>query len=163
MLAHIAPFIILSMALIEDLRTQKVRNTTIISFAVLALISQAVLFGFNGLMGGLFGAMVGLFVCLPLVLMKGLGAGDMKVLAVLGLATNWHVALWTAVFSLVWGALLGIFKAVLDGRGLNLLQNTVALLNKTTRSYVNVHRIPYTVALLLGWATYLSVNLRGLL
>ena len=91
---------------------------------------------------------------------SALGAGDMKVLGVLGLATNWQVAIWTAIFSLVWGALLGVFKALLEGKGLALLNNTLNVLNRQTRPETqHYHRIPYTVALLLGWATFVSMSL----
>lgn len=159
MWALLLPTSLLIASVVDDLKTKKVHNWLILTMAGIAVLYQLIINGLAGLGQGALGMLVAILVCLPLVLVKGLGAGDLKVLAVLGLATNWNVAVWTAFFSLVWGALFGVLQAVFSGQALVLAKNTFDLLKKSTRTEVkNLHRIPYTVALLFGWLTYVSLN-----
>lgn len=159
----IVPTSILIASVVDDLKTQKVHNWLILTMAGVAVVYQVLTAGLNGLLQGGLGLLAGVLISLPLVLVKGLGAGDMKVLGVLGLATNWQVAVWTAIYSVIWGALLGLCQALLNRQGFNLVKNTVGLLNRNfAPDPKKLHRIPYTVALFFGWLTYVSLSFGGI-
>jgi prepilin peptidase CpaA len=147
-------------SVVSDLRTQKVPNWLVLTMAGIALVYQLLTNGLYGLTEGGLGLLVAVTISLPLVLVRGLGAGDMKVLAVLGLSTNWSVAVWTAVYSIIWGALLGVLQAIFNGQALALAKNTVGLLTRKSSGTEarSLHRIPYTLALFFGWLTYVSLN-----
>lgn len=164
MWALLVPTSILIASVVDDLRTQKVHNWLILAMAGGAAVYKLLTGGWDGFLEGLLGMGAGILISLPLVLVKGLGAGDMKVLGVLGLATNWTTAVWTAVYSIIWGALLGVLQALLNKEGLALLKNTVGVLKKENSTQPDrLHRIPYTVALLFGWLTQVSLTYGGLL
>jgi Flp pilus assembly protein protease CpaA len=67
---------------------------------------------------------------------------------------------FTFVYSLVWGGLFGLTRALLNHQLLTLVRNTV----RATRQRLQVqelHKIPYTFALLLGWFTQLTILRSG--
>lgn len=163
MWALLIPTSILIASVVDDLKTRKVHNWLILTMAGVAVVFQVITGGVDGLLEGALGLFVGIMISLPLVLAKGLGAGDMKVLGVLGLATNWPAALWTALYSVIWGALLGVLQAVMNRQGMALMKSTVGLLNRSVeKDPAQLHRVPYTVALFFGWLTYISLTLGGL-
>lgn len=151
---------LLSAAIVDDLRFAKVRNIFILTFAAVGLALQFYQFQFDGFVTAAFGFSAGFGLSLPLYLARALGGGDVKLLAVLGLGTSWQVVTSTAVYSLFWGALLGLFLALLRGELQHLLLSTLRLLKPASASLVaeKKHKLPYTVALMFGWLTYFSLS-----
>ncbi len=80
MWALLIPTSILIASVVDDLKTRKVHNWLILTMAGIAALYQLIANGFPGLMAGMLGLGAGILISLPLVLIKGLGAGDMKVL-----------------------------------------------------------------------------------
>lgn len=87
----------------------------------------------------------------PLFFVGALGAGDIKLLFVFCLLTNVQASLWTLTYSLFWGLLMGVLKLALAGE-LTAFAQSFVLRNPQVQS----QKIPYTVALLLGWLTVVS-------
>lgn len=152
------PSLILLAGVIDDLRSRKVHNKLILGLLPVALVSQFLIFGVSGI--GVAALSFGLALCLtvPMVLSGMLGGGDMKLLAVFGLATNMNAVLWVAVLSILFGGLLGLVRAMVSGQGLVLVTNTFRLLKREKIDSAKLHPIPYTVALFFGWITFLSLN-----
>ena len=150
----------------DDLRFAKVRNFWILAFSVSAITLQIYQYQTDGLINGLLGLSAGLIMTIPLYMMRALGGGDVKLVGVIGLATNWQTIGSVGLYSLFWGACLGLFIAVANGQLKNLFLSTLALsktvhlsrLNSETLEKTNsgLHRLPYTVALFFGWLTFLS-------
>lgn len=67
-----------------DLRTRRIPNRLTVSAFLLGLAVNGLLGGWRGLLFSLEGAGVGLAVLLPVVLLRGLGAGDWKLMGALG-------------------------------------------------------------------------------
>ena len=101
---------------------------------------------------------------LPLVLSKVIGAGDMKLLAAAGILIGWSPALSVLFFALIWGAVFGVLHAVLSGNLRLLTRNLVSIVTRADRNRptesegagLELNRIPFTVAILLGWMSYLA-------
>jgi Flp pilus assembly protein protease CpaA len=92
-------------------------------------------------------------VLTPLFFMGALGAGDLKLLFVFCVLTQPMTAVWVLAYSLFWGCLMGLMKLAFAGE---LVTFTQSLLLRTPQ--VQNQKIPYTVALLLGWLTLLSLG-----
>ena len=67
-----------------DLRTRRIPNRLTISALLVGLGINGILGGWHGLALSLEGAGLGLGLLLPLVLLRGLGAGDWKLMGALG-------------------------------------------------------------------------------
>ncbi|MEO0336107.1 MAG: hypothetical protein AAF202_06925, partial [Pseudomonadota bacterium] len=68
---------------------------------------------------------------------------------------------WVGVYSLFWGALFGVLRAILLGQGYVLFYNMVGLVKRERPSEALLTKIPYSVALFFGWMTYLSIRQLG--
>ncbi|MCB0364040.1 MAG: prepilin peptidase [Bdellovibrionaceae bacterium] len=152
------PTFILLAGMVDDLRSRKVHNWLTVGLAVLALLVVGIVFKLPGIQQGALGASLALALCLPLFLAGIMGGGDLKLFTAFGLATDWNTVFWVLIFSFIWGALLGIFRAVLSGKGRVLVKNTLALLSRNVdRSTLELQKVPYTVALFFGWLTQMSL------
>lgn len=160
-LALLVPTSILLAGVIDDLKSRKVHNWLVLIAMVIALIFQIYSGGWEATKWGLLGSVTAFFLCLPLVLTKMLGAGDMKLLMAFGLATNIASVIGVTVLSLIWGALLGILQAVLRGEIKALLINTIKIAGMRKIQTTEYHRVPYTVALFFGWLTQVTLNQTG--
>lgn len=159
--AFILPSIILFSGVVDDLRSQKVHNKLILTLLPLALASQFIAFGFQGLAYGALAFGLALILTAPMVLTGMLGGGDMKLYAIFALATNLNATIWVGITSLVWGGVLGVTRALLNRQGTLLLMNTIGLLKKERPNDSHTTKVPYTVALAFGWMTYLSLTQFG--
>jgi prepilin peptidase CpaA len=94
---------IVLVAAIYDLRFRRIPNWLNLSGVILGLVVNTVLFGRRGLMLAFFGIVLSLLIYVPLYLIRGMGAGDVKLMAAVGaIAGPWN---WFAIF--VATALLG--------------------------------------------------------
>ncbi len=67
-----------------DLRSRRIPNWLTVPGLVVGVIANTVLGGWSGLKTSLLGAVVGLALLLPFVLLRSLGAGDWKLAGALG-------------------------------------------------------------------------------
>ena len=157
----LVPSAILLAGTIDDLRSQKIHNKLILAMLPIVLISQFVGFGASGLGYGALAFGVALGISIPMVLAGVLGGGDMKLFAVFAIATNIAATVYVGIYSLFWGALFGVMRAILMGQGLVLFYNMVGLVKREKPAEAHLTKIPYSVALLFGWMTYLSLRQIG--
>lgn len=152
----LATFILLS-GVLDDLRSQKVHNKLIIALFCITLILTPILLGPSALVSALISFGLALMFSIPLVLIGVIGGGDMKLFAVFGLATNIPAVIGVGVYSLIWGALLGIIRAAMGGKLQELVLSTTQLLWIKKGSGQKQFKIPFTVAMFFGWLTHLTL------
>lgn len=146
---------ILGTGVIDDLRSRKFHNWLFLACCAVALIVVMVTKGAAGAYLSVLGFVAGIVVLLPLVLAKMIGAGDMKLLAAFGIVAGWNTVVSVAVMSLVWGALFGLAKIAVSGQLKALVANMVSIVLLKKSEGLELHRMPYTVALLMGWLSHL--------
>lgn len=156
------PTFILIAGMVDDLRSKKIHNWLSVGLAILAALVVGIFARGPGLQQGLFGAATAFALCLPLFLARIMGGGDLKLFTAFGIASDWQSVFWVLIYSFVWGALLGVFRAVISGNGMVLAKNTVALLSrKVDRETLVLQKIPYSVALFFGWLTHATLTYGG--
>ena len=96
---------ILGIAVLSDLRSHRIPNALNLAGLVAALLLQTFTFGLHGLMASLLGACVGLVCFAPLYVLKGMGAGDVKLLGAVGAVLGPLGAFYAAAASLMAGGL----------------------------------------------------------
>ena len=94
---------VLLVAAIYDLRFRRIPNWLNLSGVILGVAVNTLLFARNGFLAAVLGITFSLLVYVPLYLIRGMGAGDVKLMAAVGaIAGPWN---WLGIF--VATALLG--------------------------------------------------------
>lgn len=147
--------------LVDDVRSRKVHNVLVL--ALLALVALATLYfrGFDGSLPGVGALLLALVITVPLFAIGMLGGGDVKLFAVFALALDPTSMFWTLVYSLFWGAMFGVTRATLSKQLPVLVRNTTRLGFRQKLQPQELHKIPYTFALLLGWFTQVTILRTG--
>lgn len=101
-------FLVLLICLITDLKHRKIYNKVLFPALLLALLLQPVLFGIDGVKSFFLGLLLGFGLLLIPYLMGGMGAGDVKLLAVIGAIKGPAFVLVTAFYMALIGGLIGI-------------------------------------------------------
>lgn len=160
--------LILLAGVADDLRSRKIHNKLIMVLWTLALAFVAlsptlplsppgdILTGPAGLLPAFGRALLALIFTVPLVFLKVMGGGDMKLFVVLSLLLSFGNMFWVLVLSLGWAALLGLIKAVLDKKSLLLAFNIWNLLKWQQVSSDELNTFPFSVGLLLAYLTVIS-------
>ncbi|WP_232539819.1 A24 family peptidase [Azohydromonas aeria] len=157
-------------ATVTDLRSRRIPNTLVLYGSALGLCFQALapasgagLFPGSepGLLAGLLGGLTGLGLLLPLYLLRVMGAGDVKLVAMtgvwLGVDNVWHATLCT----LLAGGVLAVVVALASGALRQAVHNTMrvvhsALLRGASAGMLvqapvqTTGRLPYAVAIATG-------------
>lgn len=93
-----------------DLTKQKIHNSLLFPSFLLALIIHFLLSGFEGIEFSIIGSLTGFLLLIVPYILGGLGAGDVKLLIVIGAFGGLHYVL----MSFIIGALLGgLFSLIL--------------------------------------------------
>jgi prepilin peptidase CpaA len=103
----------LGTAVITDLRRHRIPNALVLGGLVTALMLQSVASGWLGLGSGLLGAATGLICFIPFYMLRGMGAGDVKLLAVVGAFLGPKGAVLAALAALIAGGLGSILYVCL--------------------------------------------------
>lgn len=144
---------ILLAGVIDDLRSKKVHNWLFLACAALAISVGVATAGFAGFNIAMIGFVSGIVALLPLVLLKVIGAGDMKLFAAFGAAVGWGTTFDVAIWALLWGAIFGLVQVAIKGQLKATLLNVLTIAQFKDRKGLELHKIPFTVALFMGWLT----------
>lgn len=145
-------------SIIGDLRSRKVKNSLVVSLAGSALILTGFLEGPAGLTTSFFSFLTATVAVLPLYLLRVLGGGDVKLFMALSLLMDWQTSLYTIAFSFIWGSILGVTVVILKGQGRAFLNNLVSIFWRVRPAETQTHKIPFTVALALGYFSAISAG-----
>jgi prepilin peptidase CpaA len=115
-------------ACVTDLRSGRIPNVLTFGAALAGVGYAVAASGVSGLAMGLAGWLVGLALFFPIFLLRGMGAGDVKLLAALGAWLGPRDVSWVALYGSVAGGLLAVGLALLHGYGRTLFGNVGLLL-----------------------------------
>jgi prepilin peptidase CpaA len=104
-----------AMACWFDLRTRHIPNWLTFGGAAVAFAYAVVVHGMTGLLISSGGWLTGVAIFLPLFLLGGMGAGDIKLLACFGAWLGPRAALWIALYAALAGGVLAITMALVTG------------------------------------------------
>jgi prepilin peptidase CpaA len=99
---------ILAAAVYTDLRSHRIPNNLIVLGLVIAIIFQLLANGGHGLLFGFLAAVLGLGCFMPFYALRAMGAGDVKLMAVVGFFTSPRGVLYAVVLSLLAGGLCAL-------------------------------------------------------
>lgn len=147
-----------------DLRSRRIPNWLTVSALAVGVAANTILSGWGGLKTSLLGALVGLALLLPFVLLRSLGAGDWKLAGALGAFACLSLLLDLLMASIFVAGVMALALVVYKGRVRQTLRNIghilVSLVTfRLPESRVSLDnpdslKIPYGVALALTVVLY---------
>ena len=99
---------LLAAAVLSDLRSHRIPNLLLFPALGMSVLVQTLGWGIEGLIGAGSGLAVGIAMLLPFYVIGGMGAGDVKLLGVVGSFLGPWGAFVTGLATLMSGAVLGI-------------------------------------------------------
>lgn len=159
----------LAVAVYYDWTSRKIPNAIVLSGAGVALLLQTLWPDGLGLIPSLEGLGLGLALLLPLYMLKGMGAGDVKLMAMtgafLGPSQTFGAVLGTFIVGLFLGLafaakahalarLLANLKFMLFGSILGLTSGQSI---KLSAPAISVGKMPYALAIAIGTLCYLGL------
>jgi prepilin peptidase CpaA len=161
---HILPASLLlvtaTVAAITDIRSRRIPNALVITAFAAGLAANTTLGGLDGLWRAAAGAGLALLVYFPLFLLRGMGAGDVKLMAAAGALAGPRAWFWIFVLAAVSGAVAGLVLALARGRLRSTLINTGFIVRQlllfrhpgVSREELSIHssgalRLPHGVAI----------------
>ncbi len=153
--ALITGTLILVAGAVDDMRSRKFHNWLFITLTICAVVISVATGGWLALNTSLLGFAAAVVAFLPLVLIRIIGAGDLKLLAAFGAAVGWSTVIDVAILSLLWGAIFGVIQIVIKGQFVPMLKNLAAITRLEDRQKLTLHTIPFTIAIFFSWLTHL--------
>jgi prepilin peptidase CpaA len=171
---HIAALLaLLVIAMVIDIRSHRIPNLLVLSGLVVGLVIRAVT-GLGQWQDWGLGLLAGLALLFPLYVIRVMGAGDVKLMAMVGSFVGPVGALSVVLATLVAGGLLGFLIAT-HKRALGQAWMNVRLLMATTAPSLpaagrrsvqppagSIGNLPYAVAIALGTVCHLVLTRAGL-
>jgi prepilin peptidase CpaA len=171
--------VLLGIACWRDIQTRRIPNTLVVVGLALGFLFQVAapagsgLFnppnaGGLGLLSALAGGVVGLMLLMPLYLLRAMGAGDVKLLAMVGVWLGAAGVAWATVFTLLAGGVMSVAIMLATRSSRQVMGNLKAMLaphlsaGHTNRMAsgdgllgsprATTGRLPYAVAIAVGTA-----------
>lgn len=111
-----------------DWRSHRLPNWLTVPSFFIGIVLNSVFFKWTGLKGSLLGAAIALAVLLPVVLLRGLGAGDWKLMGALGAIVGKGEILQLLLATIFFAGFIAIIQIILKKRVLVTLRNMWDLL-----------------------------------
>lgn len=157
----------------QDIRHYRIPNKLVLPGALCGVLLHTLLpqdMGGIGVVASLAGLGVGLVILLPLYLLRAMGAGDIKLMAMTGAFVGPISMLNITLYVLLAGGVLAIGMVLLRGKLTRLLDNLkIMLLMRLTGSstanlpttdtlHQSAAKLPYGVAITAGTLVYLITS-----
>ena len=127
----------------NDLRTRRIPNVLLLAGALGALTLHALSpFPVAALTRAFSGAAVGLFIFMPLYCLRGMAAGDVKLMAAVGFFNTPAEMLQVALLTVCAGGLMALVVVIASGRLRAATANVRSLLRPLWMRCVGVHLAP---------------------
>lgn len=166
---YIEPFLILMVviAAVTDIGSRRIPNVLVVSGLAIALILQVLLPVTGSWQTWLYGALAGLFLFLPFYMLRGMGAGDVKLMAAVGSFAGPTLALKIALATFIIGGIWSLIVIISKGKVRETWRNVRTMLLPVLMRAggvpselpgPSVGRLPYGVAIALGTLTMLYLE-----
>ena len=122
MLLDIILVSVLAICLVTDLKQRKIYNKVIFPSLLITVSLQVAYGGLGGLKSSLLGLITGLSVLLIPYLLRGMGAGDVKLLALIGAIKGSVFVLNTAIYMALLGGVIALLVIIFQKKSLSFIK-----------------------------------------
>jgi prepilin peptidase CpaA len=160
-LVSTAALVTAAVACVTDVAWRRIPNWLTFGATGLAVLTALGLGGWRTAGWSIAGWAVGLLLFLPLFALRGLGGGDVKLLAALGAWVGPASVVWVALYAALLGGPLALVIALVRGYGFTAFRNVWSLLTFWRVSGLQPHptirldvphgpRVPYALPIAAG-------------
>lgn len=142
---------LLGASVIDDLRSRKVHNWLVAAIFAAAVLSSLYLNSPAAIPQMAVSFLAAAIFTIPLYFFKTLGGGDVKLLIAISPLFAWLDFGGLLIYSLFWGAILGLVSVLVRGEIKSFAQNLSGMALKNPIDPAKLHKIPFTVAILFGF------------
>jgi prepilin peptidase CpaA len=164
--AQVAALVVAVAACVTDLSTRRIPNVLTFGSAAAAFVYHTGVSGASGLGFGLAGFALGAVLFVPLFVLGGMGAGDVKLLAAFGAWLGPGDVIWVALYGSIAGGIAAVIVGLARGYLRRAFQNVYSLLMfwriagvrpmpELTLDTAHAPRLAYAVPLFAGLAVTL--------
>ena len=149
---------VLAVAVMTDLRSRRIPNLLTFPAVGLGLLLNSAFLGLDGLKTSGEAALLALAILLPLYMFKGLGAGDVKLMAAIGALKGPEFFIYTFAWAAIFGggmAMLGLLRSRRVGLAFSHLVY-FRFFPRPDGTFISAGRLPYAPAIALGALLVLS-------
>lgn len=166
--------LLLFVAVWQDYRGYCIKNSLVFSGALLGILLNTFLPTGIGLLESFVGWGIGLLLLLPLYLLRMMGAGDVKLMAMVGAFVGSSNIFGVFLYTLIAGGVLALVVSLQRGVLRRLMDNLTLMfllalsINKSRSLKGNfsvseeapdsVGKLPYGIAIAVGTVTFLTIN-----
>lgn len=156
---------------VYDIRYRRIPNWLVLPAVLVGFALNAFLFGLAGLSHAGLGFGLAVLIYMPLYVLRGMGAGDVKLAAALGAFLGWQNWLMLFMLAAVIGGVLAVVLMIVCGRFRKTLWNTAYILWELVHLRSPHHRseeldvksprafrLPHGAVLALGTLTLVGVR-----
>ncbi|MBB6455113.1 prepilin peptidase CpaA [Salirhabdus euzebyi] len=108
MVLNVMLLFVLIICVITDVKSRKIYNKVLFPSLLFAITFHVITNGLDGLLFSITGLLVGLGILLIPYLMGGMGAGDVKLLAVIGAFKGVSFVVTTAIYMALFGGIIAL-------------------------------------------------------
>jgi prepilin peptidase CpaA len=166
--------LLLSIAVLHDVRTRRIPNRLVYLGTVMGVGINVLVHGVSapftaplgglGVLPSLAGAGLGLMALLPMYVLGAMGAGDVKLMAMVGAFLGPETILTAVLMTLLAGGMLAVAVALWTGALMKALDNTrYLMLHAVVRAFAGngigidksiapTGKLPYAIAIMSGTA-----------
>jgi prepilin peptidase CpaA len=159
--SHTALLCMLCLAVFFDQRTRKIPNPLVLSGLVCAFVLNIYGSGLEGFKQSLLGALIGFAILVPFFVLRVLGAGDVKLMAVVGAFIGPVGAFFAVLYTMMVGGVLATILLLTRGHlksTLVRMRNPSEIIQSSMNNDISdagqpprvATRLPYSWAILLG-------------
>lgn len=166
--------ILLLIACWQDFHDYRIKNNLIIIGTIFGIALNTFLSADTGFLDSTAGLGLGLLLLLPLYLLRVMGAGDVKLLAMTGAFVGPHDIFWVFLYTLVAGGLLALVVSLRHGVLRRMIDNVILMcllalstqksellkgnFSFSTDAPESAGKLPYALAITVGTGFYLALK-----
>lgn len=133
---------VLGICMCTDLRSQKIYNAVLLPAFIFALGYYLLTAGVSGVLFSLKGGLVGLMLFLLPYLLGGIGAGDVKLLAIVGALKGTEFVFYSFILTSIVGGIIALLVLVAGGRLVKALRGLGMAVKLALLTHLTVWRLP---------------------
>jgi prepilin peptidase CpaA len=160
-LRHVAALVVGAVACLFDLRTRRIPNALTLGAAAAAIVYAFLTGGTPAVLTSVGGWLTGCASFLPVFLLGGMGAGDVKLIAAIGAWLGPTETFWAVIATAILGGVMALLLALATGYLRRALENTFLLVThwwnfgvrpvpEVTLAEGHGPRLPYAFAIAAG-------------
>lgn len=144
----------LATALCEDIARHRISNVVVLCAMSAGLVLNVGLSGWSGLGTSILGLLIGIGLLMPMHVLRGVAAGDVKLMGAIGSLLGPIAVAWSVAYTLIAGALFAVvyafWRVATDAGFSSRAMVGLATTWRQNLTHIRKERFPYALAIAVG-------------